>query len=92
MSEPNRSVNALGTHRRPFASSALLVVGAVIGRHVLQQRLLAERATHHVEWAAGQRRDWVPTASGGYDLGPGGSYDLGFRTFPASDSATPLVR
>ena len=29
MSEPNRSVNALGTHRRPFASSALLVVGAI---------------------------------------------------------------
>ena len=35
------------------------------------------------EWAQGLRRDWVPTASGGYDLGPGRSYDLGFHTFPA---------
>src|SRR5680860_1059810 len=39
------------------------------------------------EWAAGQRREWVPIASGGYDLGPGRTYDLGFNTFPASDSA-----
>ena len=44
------------------------------------------------EWALGQRWDWVPTASGGYDLGPGGNYDLGFRTFPAPDGGTPLVR
>jgi tartrate-resistant acid phosphatase type 5 len=44
------------------------------------------------DWAAGQRCDWVPTASGGYDLGPGGSYDLSFRTFPAPDGDTPPVR
>lgn len=44
------------------------------------------------EWAAGQRRDWVPCAAGGYDLRPEGSYDLGFRTFPARDSETPVVR
>ena len=43
-------------------------------------------------WASGQRWDWVPTASGGYDLGPGGSYDLAFSTFPAPDSQTPPVR
>ena len=41
------------------------------------------------EWAPGQRWDWVPTASGGYDLGPGEAYDLGFRTFPAPDSRDP---
>jgi hypothetical protein len=44
------------------------------------------------EWAAGQRWDWTPCAAGGYDLEPGGSYDLGFRTFPAPDRATPPVR
>ncbi len=44
------------------------------------------------EWAAGTRRDWVPAASGGYDLGPGQAYDLAFRTFPAPDSETPPVR
>lgn len=44
------------------------------------------------EWAAGQRWDWVPFASGGYDLGPGRTYDLGFHTFPAPDSQTPAVR
>jgi tartrate-resistant acid phosphatase type 5 len=44
------------------------------------------------EWAAGQRRDWVPAASGGYDLGPGRTYDLQFHTFPAPDRPAPLVR
>ncbi|KAA1429298.1 metallophosphoesterase [Nocardioides antri] len=44
------------------------------------------------EWAAGQRWDWVPSAAGGYDLEPAGSYDLRFRTFPAPDSETPAVR
>jgi hypothetical protein len=44
------------------------------------------------EWATGPRRDWVPTASGGYDLAPGRTYDLQFRTFPPPDVATPLVR
>jgi predicted phosphodiesterase len=44
------------------------------------------------EWGAGQRWDWVPCATGGYDLEPGGSYDLRFRTFPAPDSETPAVR
>ena len=44
------------------------------------------------EWGAGPRRDWVPTASGGYDLGPGKTYDLQFRTFPDPDRPTPLVR
>src|SRR5918993_258088 len=44
------------------------------------------------EWASGPRRDWVPTASGGYDLAPGRTYDLQFRTFPPPDAATPLVR
>jgi len=44
------------------------------------------------EWAAGPRRDWVPTPSGGYDLGSGRTYDLQFHTFPAADHATPLVR
>jgi hypothetical protein len=34
----------------------------------------------------------VPTASGGYDLGPGKAYDLQFRTFPTPDIATPFVR
>ncbi|WP_028635696.1 metallophosphoesterase [Nocardioides sp. URHA0032] len=44
------------------------------------------------EWASGVRWDWEPTASGGYDLGPGRAYDLRFRTFPAPDTATPVVR
>jgi tartrate-resistant acid phosphatase type 5 len=44
------------------------------------------------EWASGPRWDWVPRASGGYDLGPGKTYDLQFRTFPSPDNATPLVR
>jgi tartrate-resistant acid phosphatase type 5 len=44
------------------------------------------------EWAPGPRWDWVPIASGGYDLGPDKAYDLQFRTFPAPDTATPLVR
>lgn len=44
------------------------------------------------EWAAGQRWDWVPNAAGGYDLGPGGSYDLRFRTFPPPDQPTPPMR
>jgi hypothetical protein len=44
------------------------------------------------EWAPGPRWDWVPTASGGYDLGPGRAYDLQFRTFPDPDTATPFVR
>jgi tartrate-resistant acid phosphatase type 5 len=44
------------------------------------------------EWAAGQRWDWVPSASGGYDLGPGGRYDLRLHTFPAPDGVTPAVR
>jgi len=44
------------------------------------------------EWASGLRWDLVPTASGGYDLGPGRNYDLRFRTFPAPDSETPPVR
>jgi hypothetical protein len=44
------------------------------------------------EWAAGQRWDWVPSAAGGYDLEPAGSYDLRFRTFPAPGSETPTVR
>lgn len=44
------------------------------------------------EWASGVRWDWVPIASGGYDLGPGRTYDLQFRTFPAPDTATPVVR
>lgn len=43
-------------------------------------------------WAAGQRWDWVPCASGGYDLAPGSTYDLTFRTFPAADSETPPMR
>ncbi len=44
------------------------------------------------EWASGQRWDWIPTATGGYDLGPGKSYDLQFRTFPDPDGETPAVR
>jgi tartrate-resistant acid phosphatase type 5 len=44
------------------------------------------------DWAAGVRRDWVPRPTGGYDLAPGGAYDLQFRTFPGPDSPTPLVR
>ncbi len=44
------------------------------------------------EWAPGTRWDWVPTAAGGYDLGPGRAYDLQFRTFPSPDFATPFVR
>ncbi|MFC7358641.1 metallophosphoesterase [Nocardioides astragali] len=44
------------------------------------------------EWAPGSRWDWVPNASGGYDLGPGKAYDLQFRTFPAPGTATPLMR
>ncbi len=44
------------------------------------------------EWASGRRWDWVPTAAGGYDLEPGQTYDLRFRTFPAPDAATPRVR
>jgi hypothetical protein len=44
------------------------------------------------EWAAGERWDWVPSADGGYDLGPGRSYDLRFHTFADPDSATPQVR
>lgn len=44
------------------------------------------------EWAQGSRWDWVPNASGGYDLGPGKAYDLQFRTFPAPGTATPLTR
>src|SRR4051794_6751555 len=55
----------------------------------------AYRCRIHVdgrEWAPGPRWDWVPTASGGYDLGPGKAYDLQFRTFPAPDTATPPVR
>jgi tartrate-resistant acid phosphatase type 5 len=44
------------------------------------------------EWAAGQRRDWGPTATGGYDLGPGSAYELEFRTFPDPDRETPRVR
>jgi predicted phosphodiesterase len=44
------------------------------------------------EWASGLRRDWVTCSSGGYDLGPGRAYDLQFRTLPAPDAATPLVR
>lgn len=43
-------------------------------------------------WASGVRWDWVPVASGGYDLAPGRTYDLRFRTFPAPDSPTPPVR
>jgi len=44
------------------------------------------------EWAAGECWDWVPSASGGYHLGPGDAYDLRFRTFPDPETATPLVR
>ena len=44
------------------------------------------------EWAAGERSDWVHRRAGGYDLGPGRSYDLGFRTFPAPASETPAMR
>lgn len=55
----------------------------------------AYRYRIHVDgrpWAAGVRWDWVPVASGGYDLAPGKTYDLQLRTFPAPDDATPLVR
>jgi tartrate-resistant acid phosphatase type 5 len=45
------------------------------------------------EWAAGERRDWVPSGRGGYDLAPAGrSYDLRFRTWPHPDAETPPVR
>jgi tartrate-resistant acid phosphatase type 5 len=44
------------------------------------------------EWAAGQRWDWLPIEPGGYDLGPGKTYDLSFRTFPAPDSQPSPVR
>jgi tartrate-resistant acid phosphatase type 5 len=44
------------------------------------------------EWGAGRRWDWVPSATGGYDLGPGETYDLTFHTFPSPDSQTPVVR
>ncbi|HEX6337589.1 MAG TPA: metallophosphoesterase [Jiangellaceae bacterium] len=44
------------------------------------------------EWAAGERWDWVPTAAGGYDLGPGKTYDLVFRTFPDPETESPSVR
>jgi tartrate-resistant acid phosphatase type 5 len=45
------------------------------------------------EWAAGERWDWVPARRGGYDLAPAGrEYDLRFRTFPPSESPTPVVR
>ena len=45
------------------------------------------------EWAAGERRDWVPSSRGGYDLAPAGRrYDLRFRTWPHPDAETPPVR
>lgn len=44
------------------------------------------------EWAAGQRWDWMPSAAGGYDLQPGGSYDLRFHTFPSPDTDASGVR
>lgn len=45
------------------------------------------------EWAAGERRDWVPSNRGGYDLAPAGRrYDLRFRTWPAPEAETPPVR
>jgi tartrate-resistant acid phosphatase type 5 len=44
------------------------------------------------EWAAGQRWDCLPSPAGGYDLQPGETYDLRFRTFPGPDSETPAVR
>ncbi len=43
-------------------------------------------------WAAGQRWDWLARVEGGYDLQPGGCYDLAFRTFPAPDADSPAVR
>jgi hypothetical protein len=43
------------------------------------------------EWAAGQRRDWVPGRDGRPGtLRPGGRYDNRFRTHPAHDRAAPL--
>jgi len=45
------------------------------------------------DWAAGERWDPVPSARGGYDLGPSGaSYDLRFRTWPEPTAVTPPVR
>ena len=45
------------------------------------------------EWASGERWDWIPSTTGGYDLAPGGRrYDLRFRTWPAPDARTPDVR
>jgi tartrate-resistant acid phosphatase type 5 len=45
------------------------------------------------EWAAGERRDWVPSGAGGYDLAPAGrSYDTRFRTWPDPDGPTERVR
>lgn len=44
------------------------------------------------EWAAGQRWDSLPSPLGGYELQPGASYDLRFRTFPDPDVPTPPVR
>ncbi len=44
------------------------------------------------EWAAGRRWDWLARTDGGFDLQPGGHYDLTFRTFPEPDAATGPVR
>jgi len=45
------------------------------------------------EWAAGERCDWIPSRTGGYDLAPAGrSYDLRFRTFPDRERRSPRLR
>jgi len=43
-------------------------------------------------WAAGERRDWVPSARGGYDLAAAGrSYDCRFRTHPDPTGQSPAL-
>jgi tartrate-resistant acid phosphatase type 5 len=98
----------IGHHAEPFGQATVVVSnvdGEVVAEARTADRAwvwveslepdTAYRYRIHVdgrEWAPGPRWDWVPTASGGYDLGPGKAYDFQFRTFPAPDTATPPVR